>query len=659
MPRRSIARLDVPDSTATTTDKDNLQYRYDIDGLRAIAVLAVVIYHLTPGVVPNGYLGVDLFFVISGYLITGIIWREMRNGHFSIVKFYERRIRRILPALLFLLIVVAAVSSLILLPTDLIGLAKSILATLAFSANIYFWQDTNYFAQSADTKPLLNLWSLGVEEQFYIVFPLILVLLTRLANNRAIAIVSFLVVISFAGDIFMRSIGAASPAFYLLPTRAWEMGVGSVIAMLHVGKKRSQSAVLGVLGMILIVVSLYLNNDFVPSIPPGTLTVFGAALVCYYGIHPGSAAGAVICSGPARFMGLISYSLYLWHWPIIVLLQYWLIRSLNVVEVFGAAALSLGLAYFSWKFIEQPFRRKDVNFSRVGKISLAGYASSTVLAIALILSGGLPARLPQESAQINAAIGTHYRCDLRSMMPFGASRACGLFLPNNDPQYARVVLLGNSHAQMYAPLVAQITEELKVPSLLVPINGCLPNHTLNISESCASSAKKNFDAVRDLDEVQVVVLAQSWPLDRLPKSAGISEEERALSLAMATVSLSEELEENGILPIIVAPLATPGVDYASILSRQIAYGRLPRLEDGLAVRQFQNVYGSALEYIEQSPYHIIRADQVQCKSGECKWVVDGQAVFSDGNHVSENALHIFEQEFERVLTKALQHQPQS
>src|ERR1035438_687802 len=162
-----------------SADSHQTGYRSDIDGLRAVAVLSVIAYHLSPGILPGGYLGVDIFFVLSGYLITNVIWREALNRKFSIVRFYERRIRRILPALVVLLIVVSACAAALLLPIDLKGFAKSVFATLTFVANIYFWRDTDYFAQLAEEKPLLHVWSLGVEEQFYIIFPLLVVLCVR------------------------------------------------------------------------------------------------------------------------------------------------------------------------------------------------------------------------------------------------------------------------------------------------------------------------------------------------------------------------------------------------------------------------------------------------------------------------------------------------
>jgi len=220
-------------------------YRSDIDGLRALAVASVVLFHLSENFLPGGYLGVDIFFVISGYLLTGIIWKEMRAGSFSIAQFYIRRIRRIIPALLLVLIVVTCLSVIVLLPADLAGFGRSVLASLLFVPNIYFWRDTNYFSSAADQKPLLNLWSLGIEEQFYLLLPLVLLYLTKGVARRAILIISFLVFLSFALNWAAILVGGSGPAFYLLPTRAWELGVGSALALLPKASSRPWLAMSG------------------------------------------------------------------------------------------------------------------------------------------------------------------------------------------------------------------------------------------------------------------------------------------------------------------------------------------------------------------------------------------------------------------------------
>lgn len=633
------------------------QYRYDIDGLRAIAVATVVIYHLSPTWLPNGYLGVDIFFVISGYLITNIIWREMAQRSFSILRFYERRIRRILPALLCLLLVVSAASALILLPADLIGFGKSVIATLLFSANIYFWRDTNYFAAVAEQKPLLNLWSLGVEEQFYIFFPILLFVLVRLSNRRAVQIVWGCVLVSFGLDVLLRMSGGVAPAFYLLPTRAWEMGVGAAFAMQnrdHITATTARSPVWAAIGMALIVVGFFIPLSPSGAVSPALLSVAGAGLIVAMGAPPQTVLGRALGWKPVRFLGLISYSVYLWHWPIIVLAQYWLIRHLTPLEALGAGLASVLLGTLSWRYVERPFRQRTMSVKKVVTIAAAGYAAAAMVAGFLWTSGGLPARLPAEAAQINAAVGTHFRCEVSQMRPFGASRACDLNMPSRDPDTAKVVLLGNSHAQMYAPLIKSALQDSQVSGLMVPINGCLPTANLNISDKCAAAAGINEAAISAIENLQVVIIAQSWPLDRLPDSAGRSVQDRANAQAQATLQLAERFATQGITPVIVGPILSPEEDISSQLSRQIAFGHPQTIARSTARTGWDAQFASAVALLEASDYTVIRPDLVQCPAENCAFVQpDGTALFSDNNHIAATALNVFAPAFETQLRPLL------
>ncbi|MBV9696007.1 MAG: acyltransferase, partial [Gammaproteobacteria bacterium] len=248
-----------------SADSQVLRYRADVDGLRAVAVLCVVFFHLLPGALPGGYLGVDVFFVLSGYLITAIIFREISSGAFSLRRFYERRLRRIMPALLCLLLLATVLAAVCLLPSDLSAYARSLLATLAFAANIYFWRATDYFAAAAEQKPLLHIWSLGVEEQFYVVFPLLLLLLWRWLPRGLVPAIALLSVTSFAVNLLANRAGATLPAFFLLPTRAWELGVGAMLALAPARTaSRKLAALLSLVGASLLVVGIGfpLSGDF-------------------------------------------------------------------------------------------------------------------------------------------------------------------------------------------------------------------------------------------------------------------------------------------------------------------------------------------------------------------------------------------------------------
>lgn len=626
------------------------QYRSDIDGLRAIAVLSVTLFHLSRPLVPNGYLGVDVFFVISGYLLTGIIWAEMHDGAFSILTFYKRRIRRILPALMVFLLIVSAASSVILLPTDLIGYARSLLASLVFVPNIYFWRDTDYFARAAEDKPLLNLWSLGVEEQFYIVVPLLLLLLLRFMPRQATRMIWLLVLLSFCSNWFLNGAGGASPAFYLLPTRAWELGLGSAFAMT---RHRPGSPLWAWAGLAMILVALVVPMPRLGGLPAGTLAVLGTGLVLWKGMSATDLAGRLLASGPFAFFGKISYSLYLWHWPLIVLASYRLVRPPSPLELAAIGLVSVVAGWLSWRYVETPFRRRTTPFPIVGWSVLSGALAVTVVGLGLLQSGGLPGRLSAEAARINAAVGTHYRCEVTRLFSFGASRACDLTLDARGIDGAEIVLLGNSHAQMYAPLVRDWAEAHGVSAVLVPLNGCLPTTTLNIGPGCLQMARKNLDAVRRLPAVRLFIVAQSWPTETLYDAEGTpvaAPDEPAQ--ADATVSLARELAGNGAKVLLVGPLAVPGADIASIASREAAYG-LPQTAPWQQDRAvWEDRFALAVQRLEASGFGVIRPDTVQCAGRSCTFIDAAGSIFADDNHVARAALPRFAPLFDAALDAA-------
>ncbi|MFL4470725.1 acyltransferase family protein [Tateyamaria armeniaca] len=625
-------------------------YRSDIDGLRALAVASVVLFHLSEEILPGGYLGVDIFFVISGYLLTGIIWKELKAGSFSIAQFYVRRIRRIIPALLILLIAVTGLSTIVLLPNDLGGFGRSVIASLLFIPNIYFWRDTNYFSSAADEKPLLNLWSLGIEEQFYLLLPLVLLYLTKGVSRRAILVISLLVVLSFALNWVAILVGASGPAFYLLPTRAWELGIGSALALLPKGPARPW---LAMSGWAIMICSMALPIRGFLGSPDGILSVFGATLAIWAGAPQESAFGQVIASRPVNLLGRISYSLYLWHWPLIVIYSYYIVREPSPIELSGVAAVSLLVAYISWAFVEQPFRNQSMPFRRVGVILLSGTAITALSSVLLISSQGLPNRLPEEAARINAAVGTHYRCEVSRLFPFGASRACDLSLGEDGIEGARIALLGNSHAQMYAPLLREYGQENGLSVALVPLNACLPTVSLNISIRCLNQAKTNLASLLELPHLETVVIAHNWPTEALLVSADGSKIEGANLIAEATISLADRLHEKGIEVIIVGPLLRPMFDVASILSRQIAFGHDERVSRDAPRREWELNYRSSMAVLGDASHQIIRPDLVQCSADRCVFVGERGSLFADSGHLSQLALPMFQRTFYDALNNNL------
>lgn len=361
-----------------------MHYRPEIDGLRAIAVISVVFFHAGYAAFQGGYIGVDVFFVISGYLITSIILKELQNNTFSLQKFYERRIRRIFPAFIFIMSISTLLCWIYLLPDDMKVFSQTLAASTFFSANLYFhFKKNNYFGLHTEENPLLHTWSLSVEEQFYLVFPLLLLICWRIRKRAIVHLLIILALASFsAAEIMNRT--QASAAFFLLHTRAWELLAGALIAVMPPIKYIQTSLVkniLSLLGLALIFFSIYFFDHQTPV--PGYLTlipILGTILTLLFA-SPDTQTAKILSHQLLVGIGLISFSLYLWHQPLFALNKYLSYQRPEPISFFYLTLLSGGLAYLTWKYIENPFRNKE-------KISQKWvFSSALILSLLLILFG--------------------------------------------------------------------------------------------------------------------------------------------------------------------------------------------------------------------------------------------------------------------------------
>lgn len=339
-----------------------MKYRPEIDGLRALAVIPVILFHAGFDWFGGGFIGVDVFFVISGYLITTIIITEMAEGRFSILNFYERRARRILPALFVVMAASLPFAWWWLTPNDLLMFGNSLLSVSLFSSNILFWAESGYFDTAAELKPLLHTWSLAVEEQYYIVFPILLMLTWKLGVRWILLILLSLFFLSL-GVAQWGTYHAASAAFYFLPTRAWELLVGVFVAFYlkyrtHV-KSRATNQLVSLLGFGMIVFSIFAYDKTTPF--PGlyaTVPTVGTGLLILCAV-PGTFVYRMLSQKPIVGIGLISYSAYLWHQPLLAFARHRLLGDVTEALLIGLCVASLLMAWFSWKFIEAPFRSKE------------------------------------------------------------------------------------------------------------------------------------------------------------------------------------------------------------------------------------------------------------------------------------------------------------
>jgi len=336
-----------------------LRYRPEIDGLRAIALISVVLFHAGFGIFSGGFIGVDIFFVISGYLITFIILSEKEAGKFTLKSFYERRARRILPALIFITILCIPTAYFLLLPKDFRNFSQSLVSVSFFSSNILFWQESNYFDIASELKPLLHTWSLSIEEQFYIVFSLLILFIWRLKKIYILSILILLAVMS----LVLSQLGSyyePKANFFLLLTRWWELSFGIFIAFYLFQKKTShnKNEFLSILGLALILYSIFIYSKNTPTPSIYTLVpIIGASLIILFS-NPKTIVGKILSNKFLVGIGLISYSMYLWHYPIFVFARHINFGDLTILEYALLTLISLILAYFSFKFIETPFRKK-------------------------------------------------------------------------------------------------------------------------------------------------------------------------------------------------------------------------------------------------------------------------------------------------------------
>jgi peptidoglycan/LPS O-acetylase OafA/YrhL len=458
-----------------------IPYRPDIDGLRAVAVLAVIFFHAGFSWAGGGYIGVDVFFVISGFLITGIILREQREGRFSLARFYGRRARRILPALLVVLGATLLAASIVMFSHDRFIVARSAVSVLAFAANVFYWRGVdfgsfatlNYFQRTIHDQPLAHTWSLGVEEQYYLLFPLALISILHLPAARVRWILIAGALVSFAACALWTPLHQ-STAFYMLPTRIWELLVGGLVAWYGApsAASRWRHEALALLGAVLVVAPIYAYDEHAPF--PGihaAAPVIGAALLIRYAA--GTATSAVLAARPLVFIGLISYSAYLWHQPLFAVARYLdLARPLSLSVTIGLCLSTLVMAAATWWWIETPFRDRR----RVGGRTLAWSLATATVAVAASASvwafGSAASRRSPVATNVvgQSALSLFTDCNFATQPTRRLGTGC-LLDPSSAARPAFLVL-GDSHADAMFPAFAKISRDSGRQGLLMHHLAC-------------------------------------------------------------------------------------------------------------------------------------------------------------------------------------------
>lgn len=515
-------------------------YRADIDGLRAVAVLSVVLYHINQAWVPGGYIGVDIFFVISGFLITRNIASELAENHFTIAGFYLRRIRRIAPAFMLVTMVTLATGMIFLLPSDMVRMARSALWSIFSAANIYFWKylHTGYFAPATEQEPLLHMWSLGVEEQFYLLWPILLLTFNRFRGKRTLFHVAAYVIC--VGSFYLAevaNIDAPKFSYYMIPTRAGELMIGAIIALSllsgqghspHRDKWRLLPEVISLAGLGLIAYSLWALNE--SSLFPGVNAIYpcvGAAAVILGG-HSGSLTNRLVLTWrPIVSIGLMSYSIYLWHWPILAYLKYFFGEpSTNQIVI--AVFLTLILSMASYRLVEQPARKSRLSVrGQVAVFWAVPAACIALVSAVLICSRGMEtviensaafqshsAALERETAPANRG---KYPC-MDALAPVEAALSdsvCVLGDRGHSRHLPDVFMWGDSNAGHYLGVLDVVAKRggfnfrYLAMSTCPSIFGGGPYGAIRFRNRCDAFRKSIRTYLRQ-STIKIVVLASQW-----------------------------------------------------------------------------------------------------------------------------------------------------
>lgn len=628
-------------------NSNNLNYRAEIDGLRALAIIPVILFHAGFETFSGGFVGVDVFFVISGYLITTIILSELDQGKFSIVNFYERRARRILPALFLVMLVCIPFAWFWLLPSDMKDFSQSLVAVSMFASNILFWSESGYFDAAAELKPLLHTWSLAVEEQYYVLFPLFLMLFWKLGKRWVLILLG----LAFLASLAIAQWAAyAKPAaaFFLLPTRGWELLIGAFAAfyLSKANRKdfgKSLSGVGGWLGVALILYAVFAYSKATPF--PGLYALvptLGTVMVILFATQQTS-VGKFIGNKAFVGIGLISYSAYLWHQPLFAFARQRSLVEPNLTVFAGLSVLALILAYLSWRFVETPFRLKGY-FTRAKIFLFALTGTVFFVAIGVIghLTNGVFVNSPitNELVDFDARFAVNHGLSLDCEGDYNESSNC---ITDDSPE---VLVWGDSFAMhLVQGIVAskpgiklvQKTTSVCGPFLdVAPIND---KYVRSWSEKCISINDKVFDYLKSKPNIKYVVMSSPFgqfvntDATVLTREGDIVQGQKvAFDSMLSTISRIKEL---GKTPVVFSPTPQNGENIGGCLRKAIFFGQDKALCDvqfSDSLKQQGEVW-NFLKKLEKVATVVWLSDFL-CSSATCKASFDDVFIYRDNGHLS-------------------------
>lgn len=635
-------------------------YRPEIDGLRAIAVLGVILFHAGYDFIRGGYLGVDVFFVISGYLITSILLNDLQNNTFSLKRFYLRRIRRIAPALLFTLLFTTLIFSIILNPIDLVNYFKSLFATVIFIPNIYFWKNTGYFDTSSELNPLIHMWSLGVEEQFYIIFPVILFYSYKLIRNNTRNFLLFLTILSLLFSLLVFS-SDPSGSFYLPHLRAWELLVGSICAFVLQNTNKQNlfttkySSILGFV-MIFFTFVILAETDLL-NVYLSIIAVIGTSLIILNDQF--NILSRLLNLKIIVLIGKISFSAYLIHQPLFVLNRY-IQKSYNLyLPEILIIFFTLIFAYTSWKFVENPFRySKKIS----NKLVINTYSLLTIIIIIISYIGinndGF-AKIKMNTLQrdiSSTAIGSPLRdkCHTSGSNYLSPSKACSYGSGNK-----RITVFGDSHVVPIAYALSKF-ENYNIKHL--SFSGCPPafdrSNKNKIKNGCLDWSYESINYINNDNSTDVVVIAYRlhsalFGINRYTNYPNIPDEiggtERDVRWQSLIKIINSFIDNNKHVILLLPPPELPFDinQLISVYSEDDIYGVT------------KDWWDSRSEYVNSKlndlPVKITIIDPVNdfCDLKNCYAVKNSVALYWDDNHLSQYGASIIAKEIINSLESAL------
>ena len=605
--------------------------RTDIDTLRAVSVISVIIYHINNTIFPNGYLGVDLFFVISGYVITKSIFKNIKNNNFSFYRFYLRRAKRILPVLLVVLIATLIFSYIILLTADFKRFTESLISSLGFVSNFYFWITGGYFSTNDHLKPLLHLWSLSVEEQFYLFFPVFIYVVYKFFNKLKYYLISAIIISVISYYLNFIFLSHTDTVFFLFPTRIWQFGIGVIFALAPNIKFKNlwMDSFYLLLAILLIIFNFIYSINFLPD---ATIMCLGLGLILFKEVNEKNFVFNIFKIKFLVFIGLISYSLYLWHWPIISLLKYISVDFPQTNLIFAACIIIFILSVITRKYIEEPFLNTYQDTKTIKFISF-NYIMLLIFSILIVSLKNIPSRYDKFPNLLAEAINSTYDCPQIMYRKFENTYGC--YVNDDLEKPLKNILLGNSHAFMYGWPFREHLKTTNQKGIILQFS-CLPFIDKNSSTSCLKKARLRFNAIISSKDSKNVLIGLTWSSDRLVDERGNIYLDKDFEIRKKSINyLVDKLKENNKNIYLIGPISTPDYDFASDYSRRFIFNK-QKGEMKKPREEFEKNYSAILIYFEKKlGNNFLQPHKLLCDDSNCFFADNEGSYFSDSNHLSK------------------------